>query len=100
MALQCASYEIAKMETLILICLVAALLGWVAPRLWQSRSFLAVMLVVSVPVLALYVRYEAFARVNDWEGMGAMALIALCLIWIVVSFTAGMVSIRSKRHVR
>jgi len=88
------------MELLLSICLVAALLGWVAPRLWQSRSFLAVMLVVFVPVLALYVRYEAFARVNDWEGMGAMALMALCLIWIVISFMAGMVSIRSRRHVR
>lgn len=88
------------MEILMLICLVAASLGWVAPRLWQSRSFSAVILVVSVPVLALYVRYEAFARANDWEGMGAMALIAVCLVWIVVSFTAGMVSIRSRRHVR
>ena len=31
---------------------------------------------------------------------GAMALIAVCLVWIVVSFTAGMASIRSRRRVR
>lgn len=88
------------MEILILICLAAVLFGWVAPRMWQTQPFLAVILVVFLPVIALYVRYETFVRVNDWEGMGAIAIIAVCLAWIVLSFAAGMVSIRLGRHVR
>ena len=88
------------MVILILICLLAVLLGWMAPRLWKSQPFLAVILVAFLPVVALYVRYEAFVRVNDWEGMGAMAIIAVCLVWIVLSFASGMISIRSRHRVR
>lgn len=88
------------MPILILLCVGAALLGSVAPRFWKSRPLLAVVLVVSLPVLALYVRYATFARANDWEGMGALAFAAAGIVWMVVGFAAGIISIRLRRDAR
>lgn len=88
------------MLILILLCVGAALLGSVAPRFWKSRPLLAVVLAVSLPVLALYVRYATFARTDDWEGMGALAFAAAGIVWIVIGLAAGIISIRVRRDVR
>jgi hypothetical protein len=87
-------------EILIAICLLAALAGSLAPHCWKTRPAMAVALATLLPPAALYVRYQTFARVRDWEGMGALALIIVAFLWIMISFAAGMISFRSTKKRR
>ncbi|WP_043603278.1 hypothetical protein [Novosphingobium sp. Rr 2-17] len=85
------------MDMVIAIWITAAMAGVIAPLWWRSRPILALLATAFVPVIALYASYVAVGRVNDWEGMGGLALLIISSGWILTTVVSGMVVLLIKR---
>lgn len=87
------------MNLVVVICVAAAMGGAIAPICARSRPRLALLVAAIVPVLALYARYLAVGRDDDWEGMGAMALLIVAGLWVLVSLLSGGATLLIKRWI-
>ena len=86
------------MVFIVALSFVALTFGALAPTVFKSRPRVAVAVVVLLPPLLLLWRYLAFARANDWEGMGALALVIVSAAWVTISFGAGVTTLTVRRH--
>ena len=80
------------------LSLAAMTFGALAPTVFKSRPRVAVAVVVLLPPLLLLWRYLTFARANDWEGMGALALVIVSAAWVTISLGAGATALTLRRH--
>lgn len=81
------------MGFIIALILAALTFGALAPTIFRSRPRIAIAVVVVLPPLLLIWRYLTFARANDWEGMGALALVIVSAAWATISLGAGVTAL-------
>lgn len=74
--------------------LAAALLGYQAPRWGKARPGLSLLLAAALPLAGLYLLYILRLQRDDWEGMGAVAVVLVGMVWLLVTLLSGWISMR------